>query len=214
MFLQVSMYLGWGMRKGNSASPFFCSWRSLPKISVSSIHALRLVKKISFMYTPGVFQTAASMLYLRGTVCSAVFIRVGILFPIALWLSQSLASWFLKFQVLNCTDYKNLQSEAPLVFKAKSYRDSFSQCGSPIPGVLVWALLLFLLHTCGGPPSHDSLVGQLGSQPCLYPSYSFQRGLSSMCSCGESVLQVFGSFSGWITLMWVLLSCICGMRYV
>ena len=43
--LQMSVYLGWGIGKGNSTCQLFCSWRSLPRISAPPAHALRLAKK-------------------------------------------------------------------------------------------------------------------------------------------------------------------------
>lgn len=62
-----------------------------------------------------------------------------------------------------------------------------------MPGVLMWALPLSLLHACGGPPSHNNLVGQLVPNHVSTPSSCFQCGLSSTCHCGESVLPVIGS---------------------
>ena len=45
LFLQVSIYLGWGAGEGNGACWLFCSWKSLPKISAPPAQALRLVNK-------------------------------------------------------------------------------------------------------------------------------------------------------------------------
>ena len=41
-------------------------------------------KHIFLLYTPGDFQTAASMLYLFRTLCPVISLRVGTQFPIAL----------------------------------------------------------------------------------------------------------------------------------
>ena len=41
-------------------------------ILVSPVHALEISKQISLLYTPGIFQTATSMLYLSGAICCAV----------------------------------------------------------------------------------------------------------------------------------------------
>ena len=54
-----------------------------PPISVPPAQALRWVKD-SFLYAPGGFQTAASVLYLCGAVCHAVPATVGTPFPLSL----------------------------------------------------------------------------------------------------------------------------------
>lgn len=41
------------------------------------------------MYTPGTFQTSASMLYPVGIVYYALFFKGGTQFPVTLWLSYS-----------------------------------------------------------------------------------------------------------------------------
>ena len=59
------------------------SQRSLPLLTDPE-----LSKQIAPIY-PGIFQTAASMLYLSGTLICAASSRVKTQLPIVLWLSQS-----------------------------------------------------------------------------------------------------------------------------
>lgn len=55
-----------------------------------------------------------------------------------------------------------------------------------------------------------SLLSLVPDQGSALPSI-FRCGHLSV-SCEESVLAVFSSFSGLLTLMWLLLRCICGRR--
>ena len=62
------------------------------------------------------------------------------------------------------------------------------------------------------PPSY-SPAGPFSSQLHFYLLYPLWCALLSMHSCGESVLPIFGLFSGLFVLMLVLSSCICRMRW-
>lgn len=44
-WLQLSVYLGWGSKKGRGTCQLFCSWRSILRISVPPAQALRLVNR-------------------------------------------------------------------------------------------------------------------------------------------------------------------------
>ena len=45
--------------------------------------------QVTLLYTPGIFQAAASMLYLCRAVCYAISLWAGTQFPLPSWLSQS-----------------------------------------------------------------------------------------------------------------------------
>jgi len=89
------MCLGYGLGERNGAHQFLCSWRNLPRIPAPSSIRSDISKQISLPYTAGVFQTAASMLYLNRAFGFAVSLRVGIQFPLCLpyWLLQDPADF-------------------------------------------------------------------------------------------------------------------------
>ena len=73
--------LGGGAGKLHRPAPSFLE-KSFMDPSLSSSHS-EISQQISLLYTPGDFQTAASMLCLTGAFCCAVSLRVGTQFPIA-----------------------------------------------------------------------------------------------------------------------------------
>lgn len=109
--LQVSMYQGWMMGKGNCVHQLLCSWRILPKIPGPPVHALWLVNK-SPSYIAQVFFRLLLLccisLYLFSAIYCGVSLRVRTQFPVFLQLIQSWAYWFLEFWVLGSANYKNL----------------------------------------------------------------------------------------------------------
>ena len=97
-----------------------------------------LTSKQGFLYTPGVFQIIASMLYLHGAVCCAVFIRV--------WGSVSYHPpsfpSFLEFKVVS-----------PVIVDPLSFSKSYVM-GIPLPcvcppclGCLAWGTTLPSLYS-------------------------------------------------------------------
>lgn len=90
-FLQVSLCLDWGSKGGKWCLPTEVSPWSMPPSTCSEI-----TKHISLLYTPGTFQTAASMLYLSKAVSCAVSLRVGTLFPFTLWAHPELSPLIFK----------------------------------------------------------------------------------------------------------------------
>lgn len=91
----------------------------------------------------------------------------------------------------------------PLVFKGKCYGDLSSLCGFLVPGVPSVRVCFFPFSVpVASLPSVDSPEGL----PTFFSvAYSVQLAV-------ESVLPIFGLFSGLFALMWVLSGCICGLR--
>ena len=153
------------------------------------------------------------MLYFCGAVCCAVSLRVGTPFPLALLTLPKLSPLiFFKILGVKLLIVRICQITPLCFFKAKYYGDLSSPCKFSVPGVSG-------MKVCSPPLSisiaslspADSLKGPFSSQLCLCLSYSLQCGLFSTFSCGESVLEGFGLFSGLFTVMWMLCICICGM---
>lgn len=86
-FLQVSIYLGWGLgREVVPISSFVVG--DVSKRFLPLQHILRLVNESPSLY-PGIFQTAASKLYFSKAVCCALSLRMPTHFSLTLQLSQS-----------------------------------------------------------------------------------------------------------------------------
>lgn len=96
--------------------------------------------------------------------CLAVFWRAETPFLMPSGLSQSWTCWFLKFQVLSLTGYKNSWNLAPFAFKDKCYGDS----SSLFIGSLLWNSVFYmtssLLTSLNG---HSPFRSQTVSSPCL-----------------------------------------------
>lgn len=105
-----------------------CFWRS-PNNPYPSSTSSEFSKQISILYTPGNFQTAASMSYVCGAICCALFNGRDIVSFSPPSSPKTKPSDFLTFQVLSPTDGKNLQNSIPLVFKAACGGSSSSLCG-------------------------------------------------------------------------------------
>lgn len=189
---------GWGLGEGNGTRQLFCSWRTFPGIPAPPAQTLRLVNKSPFEAPQAFFKPLL--------VCRTAFLRARTQFPVTLLAFPEPNLLIIKFQVCRPADCKNSWSYAPRVFKAKC-RDSPCLAYVALMSVSFLSWLLWC-------PSLPWMIPQVPLCPDLVcPSYLLGCGLFSPFSCRESVLVVFGFFSGLFILMWLLSSWIKGTRW-
>ena len=100
-----------------------------------------------------------------------------------------------------CREIVRIPEVSPSYFLSQCHGDSYSSCRSPVPEVSGVGSGSFL--SSGIPPSCRWFCRSIWLPTCLCPPYPLHCGLFSAFSCGESILLVFGSFSGLSTLMWI-----------
>lgn len=150
------------------------------------------------MYTPGTFQTTVPMLYLLGVICCAICKGKDSVSccPLAL---PELSLLILKYPELSPADWKTCKVKLSWLSKPSVMGIRLPSADPLCLGCLVWGLFLFsvLVVSC---PFVVTLTRSLVPDHVSAPPTFFDVA-SSLQLTVESVLPVFWSFSGLVSLM-------------